>query len=1145
VSTRKLSLALLRALLRGASAAILLLLALALAPRGTALLARAIERLEPRLEIRWREGNLLEARFERIAWRDGALAVTLHDVAWTLAPRCLLTDALCFDALDVAMLDVDIGPGSGEHTPRALAPVLLPLPLEIGLGTAGALAVRRGDAVLLSLQDIALAGSLRGSRVELARFSARREDLRASLAGHIDLRDRLPLAATGRLARGDTDSAGISFDGDLGRLAFRARSEGRFALDAEGVADLLAQPLAFELQVRSREPLGYPGGAAPGVLHEAQLSARGTTADVHATLAARFESAALGSNALSAEARWTPGRVTLDGFRLNGAAGTLAASGELATTGERRWRVTANATDFCPVGWTPALDCRLSGSLGAEGALVEPAQPLALTATLSGVVNGYDARIDGRVSALPDGRWLVEEARVQSGSNSFTAKGSWGPESHIDASLVVGNLADTIATARGTGRGSFTLRGSPAAPALTASLQMQGVAWGEAAAGTLALQAEWKGAASPANRLRLALTDARWDEFEHASVDATLAGAGAAHRLALSARSAAQALALDCSGGMSAQGDFWKGACGALEIGAPAGASPWRNDRPLELSWLRKDGALRIEPFCLRSDGAALCSGQRARIARDSLAGVSLSGTRIPAAWIGPWLPAGLETSGDLDLRLAAEKPAGGRPRVDGQLDAADLSFTVLAAGESVPLAVERASASLRSRDEGLRLDWRFALVGGATFSGLLDLGDRARGGALEGSMTLEDFDLAPVALHAPGVISAAGTLGGTVRVAGTLRAPRASGSLQLRSGELLHERLPQPLGDIALVLDFAGTEARLAGSFAIDGNTGALEGSARFDDTGWRADIGLRATGLQLEPARGSRLTLSPDLRVRLEPQRAAVDGKVEVAAADIRLDRLPAYAVSVSPDTVIVGAEPPAPPFEYTADVRVELGPAVRVRGKGVDARLDGALQLLRRPGEPLRARGEIRVPEGRYTAYGQELEVTEGVIRFRGPLDRPELRLTAVRRIEDENLEVGVRVRGDLNDPELSAFSRPTMEESRALYYLLTGHAPDPGGNTELAVTGMLLSLGSAGASRITGDVMKHLGIRDFQLDTRQVTGGTEVHLSGYLLPDLYLRYGVSTFDRINTFRLRYRLKDAIHVEAVSGIENAVDFLYSFER
>ena len=82
-------------------------------------------------------------------------------------------------------------------------------------------------------------------------------------------------------------------------------------------------------------------------------------------------------------------------------------------------------------------------------------------------------------------------------------------------------------------------------------------------------------------------------------------------------------------------------------------------------------------------------------------------------------------------------------------------------------------------------------------------------------------------------------------------------------------------------------------------------------------------------------------------------------------------------------------------------------------------------------------------------------------------------------------------------------------------------------------------------MTGRVLGKLGIQDFQIDSRDVQGGTEVQLSGYITPDLYLRYGVSTFEKVNTFRLRYRLTPRFFVEAVSGVENAVDFLYSFHR
>jgi len=1146
VSTHRIALALLRTLLWSVTATLVLAALLALSPQGTARLAQALTLLEPRLELAWRAGNLLEARFARIAWRDGELAVALEGVAWTLAPRCLLSDELCFAALEVGALDIDIGPPSGEDTPLALAPVVLPLPLVVDRGTLGTLTLRRGGETLLGLQDITLAGSLRGSLVDIERLAARRDDLAATLAGHIELRGQLPLSASGSIAQGEGDRAHVSADGDLARLGFRVRTEGRLALDAEGSAELLARPVGFELRASSRAALQSDAeNPVLGALHDARLSARGTSEDVQAQLEARLESSALGSNALTAALHWVPGRVELSDFHASGAAGQLSASGELATGGERRWHLQADARDFCPPGYAPALRCRLSGVATLDGALDAPHQGLVLGATLQGEINGHAAALSGRIEALADGRWRVDGLRLQSGANSIAASGTWGASSQLEATLLVGDLADTVATARGRGHGRFTLRGSAEAPALTAELALSALAWQDAAADTLEFAAEWQGEASEANRARLTVDGLRGGSVDRASIEATLAGSLSAHRITLDARAADQSLRLECGGALGAERNRWRGNCPALTLAAGPGATTWRNDRPLALGWQRAEARFAIEPFCLQSDSATLCSRQRVEAGNDMLSGLRLSGTHIPAAWFGPWLPAGIAAGGELDLGLEADKAAGRNPRIDARLAGAPLSLTLLAAGEAIPLALEQASATLRSRDAGLGLEWRLALTDGAEFSGALTLGDSRHGAALDGSMTLRDFDLAPIALGAPGIVAAAGSLGGTVRLAGTLRAPTAAGSFRLRDGRLEHERLALPLEDIGLEVEFADSTARLAGSFAVGGSTGTLDGSARFDENGWAAEIGLHAAALQLEPMRGSPVTLIPDLRVRLEPQRAIVSGELTVPTADIRLDRLPATAVSVSTDTVIVGAEPAAPPLEYTAEVRLVLGPAVRLRGRGVDARLDGSLALAKKAGEPLRARGEIRVPEGRYTAHGQQLEVTEGEIRFRGPLDRPELRLTAVRRIEDENIEVGVRVRGDLQDPELRTFSRPAMEESRALYYLLTGRAPDSGGNTELAVTRMLMALGGAGASRLTGGIARTFGIQDFQVDTSQVQGGTEVHLSGYLSPDLYLRYGVSTFDSINTFRLRYRLTDSFHVEAVSGIENAVDFLYSFER
>ena len=50
-------------------------------------------------------------------------------------------------------------------------------------------------------------------------------------------------------------------------------------------------------------------------------------------------------------------------------------------------------------------------------------------------------------------------------------------------------------------------------------------------------------------------------------------------------------------------------------------------------------------------------------------------------------------------------------------------------------------------------------------------------------------------------------------------------------------------------------------------------------------------------------------------------------------------------------------------------------------------------------------------------------------------------------------------------------------------------------------------------------------------------TKVHL-------LQVKYGVGIFNSLGEFTVRYRLMQDLYVEAVSGLDSAVDLLYQFE-
>jgi translocation and assembly module TamB len=120
---------------------------------------------------------------------------------------------------------------------------------------------------------------------------------------------------------------------------------------------------------------------------------------------------------------------------------------------------------------------------------------------------------------------------------------------------------------------------------------------------------------------------------------------------------------------------------------------------------------------------------------------------------------------------------------------------------------------------------------------------------------------------------------------------------------------------------------------------------------------------------------------------------------------------------------------------------------------------------------------------------------------------------------------------------------MDENTAMQYLLTGYGPDSessGGALSSAAVAMAVSR----TQGRVGSVADRLGIEGFQLTTGSGDGGTEVQISGYIRPDLYLKYGVSVFENVNTITLRYRLRPQLYLEAIQGATSALDLIYSFE-
>ncbi len=122
---------------------------------------------------------------------------------------------------------------------------------------------------------------------------------------------------------------------------------------------------------------------------------------------------------------------------------------------------------------------------------------------------------------------------------------------------------------------------------------------------------------------------------------------------------------------------------------------------------------------------------------------------------------------------------------------------------------------------------------------------------------------------------------------------------------------------------------------------------------------------------------------------------------------------------------------------------------------------------------------------------------------------------------------------------------MPQSNALSYLLVGRDLDSeSGSAANAVTTSLIGMSIASSGSLVGEIGEAFGVSDLTLDTAGSGDSSQVTVSGYINRNLQIKYGIGIFEPIGVFTLRYRLMQSLYLEAVSGLDNAVDLLYRFE-
>ncbi|MBK7006265.1 MAG: translocation/assembly module TamB [Burkholderiales bacterium] len=344
------------------------------------------------------------------------------------------------------------------------------------------------------------------------------------------------------------------------------------------------------------------------------------------------------------------------------------------------------------------------------------------------------------------------------------------------------------------------------------------------------------------------------------------------------------------------------------------------------------------------------------------------------------------------------------------------------------------------------------------------------------------------------------------------------------------------------------------------------------------RMDLVGTAQGLRVGARADRRLVVSGEVTAQLSNARLRIAGALRADQALLILpeDSAPRLGDDVRvrrPASGQATATPTAAPADATRIVpdvalSLDLGDHFEVRGRGVATRLAGTLALRSnaQTRQVPRLTGQLHTVRGTYKAYGQELDVEYGVLRFTGPVDNPTLDVLAIR--PNLSQRVGVQIGGTALAPVVRLYADPDLPDAEKLAWLVLGRSAASGGAEAAMLQQAAMALMGGSGPGLTSRLAESLGLSQLSVRGAAMAGegdtsggngttgsngangttgsngtiGATVTLGKRLSRDFYIAYESSLTGAMGTFSIFYDLSRRLSLRAQGGEQNAVDLVFT---
>lgn len=869
---------------------------------------------------------------------------------------------------------------------------------------------------------------------------------------------------------------------------------------------------------------------------------------------------------LKAKISGTSQYIKINQFSHNGVAGRIAVDGIVNLVHGVGWSINASLIRFKPQYFVSSVRGEVSGILKTQGRWSDSIKQINISQlNLAGKLNNKAIRGTGNLAMLLGENQNGLLPKQFEANNLFLSYAqnqiqATGNAQNLKVNINAPALYEIYSGLRGKAYGYVNVQAQPKLKA-TANLAVDDFRFNDLlSVKKLRIQGELPTSNTTPTLLTAKIDSLRSGDREIQKGGISIAGTRKAHILKVKAENKLSEFYVQLAGGFNANND-WLGQIQKGDFDSLRTRLVQKQNA--SVIYHSNNGELFIGAHCWMSQQSQLCFDQPIRVSKTK-GNISFVTQNVDLSDFSAFMPDGLAITGKVNGYAKAAWSQGQKPKIDVKL--LTRNGVIGITGDDPQeigsnLKYDQISMIAKSISDGLqlRLDVETPNIGRGYANVVID--PYSINKAMRGEIAFNELQLKIFKPFIADVRQLDGTLSFAGKVGGSLTKPLLTGEMRLKNGSISMISLPVNLTNIQLYSSIRQNNAEINGAFNSGRGVGKLKGT--FDWKGEpKIDLNLKGDNLFIRQAPIITAIVNTSISLTAFPflNKLTVKGNVDIPRALISMPESTASVVNISPDVRVVyeGQDQlailkAAKPWDIHADLDISLGKQVIFQGFDSRIPLTGRLYLTQRGSETaMRANGAIGVSQRvKIEAYGQSLDLNRAIARFNGALSNPTLDVDANKNIQGSL--VGIRVIGTASSPNIQIYNDAGLSEQEALNAIITGRINEGASglsqtegfksdvNNTIAAAG--ISMGLGGTRALTNQIGRTLGLSSLALDAQGTGDDTQVSLTGYITPDLFIRYGVGVFTPVNKLTLRYQMNQRLYMEASQSLERAVDFFYNW--